>query len=233
MVNMIGDNIAAIRERIRTAEEKSGRSHGEVRLMGVSKFHTLEEMLAASEDVDLLGENRVQEAIEKRRGWPEDNSTQWHLIGHLQRNKVRKALEVFSAVESVDTFDLARAINVILAESERKGYPVFVEVNTSGEATKSGVAPQEAEQLVSRILKYCPAVSVEGLMTIGPNTDDISAIRRAFESLRELRESLRGSLGIELPELSMGMSGDYEAAIEEGSTIVRIGTGIFGPRDYK
>lgn len=233
MVGMISDNIAMIRERIESAAKKSGRSANDIKLMGVSKYHPLEMMLAASSGVDILGENRVQEAIAKRSGWPEGNATPWHLIGHLQRNKARKALEIFSVIESVDTFDLARAVNVILAESGRKGYPVFIEVNVSGETTKSGVGPEEAEQLAGRIMEYCSAVSVEGLMTIGPNTDDTSAVRRSFERLRDLRDSMRDGLGLELPELSMGMSDDYETAIEEGSTIVRIGTGIFGPREYK
>lgn len=232
MVDFIQDNVAAIREKISAAAKKSGRSADEIRLMGVSKFHPLEMMVRASAYTDLLGENRVQEAEGKRVGWPVDNRTPWHLIGHLQRNKARKALEIFNVIETVDSFDLARMLDRVLAETNAGPYVVYLEVNESGEITKEGVEPVEAAQLLEQIQQYCPRLSVEGLMTIGPNVDDESAVRRAFVGLRDLRDELRAVSGLPLPELSMGMSGDFETAIEEGSTIVRIGTAIFGPRDY-
>ena len=225
-------NVEEVRQRMEAAARKSGRSAGDVRLMGVSKFHPLEMMVAAAPFVDLLGENRVQEAEDKRAGWPAENRTPWHLIGHLQRNKARKALAVFSAIESVDSLDLARMLDRILAETNAVPYGILLEVNMSGETSKSGMAPNDAEHILDQIRQYCPHLSVSGLMTIGPNVDDEAAIRRSFVNLRELREKLRVSSGLPLPELSMGMSGDFEAAIEEGSTIVRVGTAIFGPRVY-
>ena len=225
-------NVEEIRSRMEAAAQRSGRNAGDVRLMGVSKFHPLEMMKEASAFVDLLGENRVQEAEGKRAGWPAENKTPWHLIGHLQRNKARKALAIFSVIESVDSLDLARMLDRILAETNAVPYVIYLEVNMSGEASKSGMAPTDAERILDQIRDYCPHLSVEGLMTIGPNVDDADSVRRSFVNLRELREKLRSSAGLALPELSMGMSGDFEAAIEEGSTIVRVGTAIFGPRVY-
>ena len=225
-------NVEEIRSRMEAAAQRSGRNAGDVRLMGVSKFHPLEMMKEASALVDLLGENRVQEAEGKRAGWPAENKTPWHLIGHLQRNKARKALAIFSVIESVDSLDLARMLDRILAETNAVPYVIYLEVNMSGEASKSGMAPTDAERILDQIRDYCPHLSVEGLMTIGPNVDDADSVRRSFVNLRELREKLRSSAGLALPELSMGMSGDFEAAIEEGSTIVRVGTAIFGPRVY-
>ena len=225
-------NVEEIRSRMEAAAQRSGRNAGDVRLMGVSKFHPLEMMKEASAFVDLLGENRVQEAEGKRAGWPAENKTTWHLIGHLQRNKARKALAIFSVIESVDSLDLARMLDRILAETNAVPYVIYLEVNMSGEASKSGMAPTDAERILDQIRDYCPHLSVEGLMTIGPNVDDADSVRRSFVNLRELREKLRSSAGLALPELSMGMSGDFEAAIEEGSTIVRVGTAIFGPRVY-
>lgn len=225
-------NVEEIRSRMEAAAQRSGRNAGDVRLMGVSKFHPLEMMKEASALVDLLGENRVQEAEGKRAGWPAENKTPWHLIGHLQRNKARKALAIFSVIESVDSLDLARMLDRILAETNAVPYVIYLEVNMSGEASKSGMAPTDAERILDQIRDYCPHLSVEGLMTIGPNVDDADSVRRSFVNLRELRERLRSSAGLALPELSMGMSGDFEAAIEEGSTIVRVGTAIFGPRVY-
>lgn len=225
-------NVEEIRSRMEAAAQRSGRNAGDVRLMGVSKFHPLEMMKEASAFVDLLGENRVQEAEGKRAGWPAENKTPWHLIGHLQRNKARKALAIFSVIESVDSLDLARMLDRILAETNSVPYVIYLEVNMSGEASKSGMAPTDAERILDQIRDYCPHLSVEGLMTIGPNVDDADSVRRSFVNLRELRERLRSSAGLALPELSMGMSGDFEAAIEEGSTIVRVGTAIFGPRVY-
>lgn len=232
MVISLRDNIAAIRERISAAAKRNGRDAKEIKLMGVSKFHPLEMMVDASQYVDLLGENRVQEASGKALGWPSDNKTPWHLIGHLQRNKARKALEIFSLIESIDTLDLARMLDRILDETSAGAYPSFIEVNMSGEISKEGVEPENAERLLTNIMRYCGHLRIDGLMTIGPLTDDRDAVRRSFAGLRELRDSLRTKTGLKLPELSMGMSGDFELGIEEGSTIVRVGTAIFGPRDY-
>ena len=230
MVNFIDQNINEIREKIRSAAKRSGRDPAEIKLMGVSKTHPVEYMLSVSSKVDILGENRVQEAADKRLKWSSEERTPWHLIGHLQRNKARKALEVFDLIETVDSLDLARMLDRILAETDKYDYPVYIEINMSGELTKSGTAPQEAASLLERIMQYCPRLSVKGLMTIGPNTDDRGEIRKSFEGLRIIRDELRLVSGLNIEELSMGMSSDYEIAIEEGSTIVRIGSGIFGLR---
>lgn len=226
----IRENIDEILERICSAARACARKPEDIKLMAVSKNHQLEELLLASEYVPLIGENRIQEAQGKRVGWPPDNKTPWHLIGHLQRNKARKALEIFDAIESVDSQGLARMLDRILTEVGRSGYPIFIEVNMSGELSKNGIGPSEAESLLEAILTYCPNLRVEGLMTIGPLTDDPASVRAAFTGLRVLRDRLRAASGLPLNELSMGMSGDFAAAIEEGSTIVRVGTAIFGPR---
>ena len=230
MVNLIEENIAEIRSRISEAAKRSGRRAEDVKLMGVSKFHPIEMMTEASSKVDILGENRIQEASDKRNLWPKNLTTPWHLIGHLQRNKARKALEIFSVIETVDSLDLARMLDRILAETDVPSYSVFLEVNMSKEASKDGVDPLDAPYLAERIVEYCPRIAIDGLMTIGPHVDDEASVRCAFAGLRELREKIQSSIGRNISELSMGMSGDYEIAIEEGSTIVRVGTGIFGIR---
>ena len=230
MVDHIDRNIIDIREKIRSAAKRSGRDPAEIKLMGVTKTHPVEYILSAAPKLDIIGENRVQEASDKRSKWPSEIRTPWHLIGHLQRNKARKALEIFDLIETVDSLDIARMLDRILAETDSSGFPVYLEINMSGELTKSGVAPQEAASLLERVMQYCPRLSVEGLMTIGPNTEEEREIRGAFEGLRLLRDGLASGSGLPLRELSMGMSGDYEIAVEEGSTIVRVGTGIFGKR---
>lgn len=230
MVDVIQENIAAIKAQIKDAALTSGLASAEIKLMAVSKTRSIEEMLRASEFAEMLGENRIQEAAEKRAGWPGVNKTPWHLIGRLQRNKARKALEIFDVIESVDSLDLARALNRILSEGGRGDYRIFLEVNMSGEISKSGVNPDEAERLLEMILDFCPNLRVEGLMTIGPMTCEETVIRASFAGLRRLRDRMRTSFGLPLPELSMGMSGDFLTAIAEGSTIVRVGTAIFGAR---
>ncbi len=182
---------------------------------------------AVAAGVDALGENRVQEAREKLA--PFRGTRPLHMIGHLQRNKAKAALEIFDVVESVDSLELARLLSRFATE---RGVPleVYVEVNTSGEASKYGIDPAGARALALEAAGL-PGLRVGGLMTVGPLTEDEAEMRRAFRVLRDLRERIAA----DLPELrrgtlSMGMSGDYEIAIEEGSSLVRVGTGIFGPR---
>lgn len=230
MVDFIAENIREIRDKIKSAAKRSNRDISEIRLMGVSKTHPVADMLSAAAKVDILGENKVQEAADKRSNWFSEEKTPWHLIGHLQRNKARKALEVFDLIETVDSLNLARMLDRILAETDKSEYPVYLEINMSGELTKNGAVPQEAAHLLEMVMQYCPRLSVEGLMTIGPNIEDEVEIRKSFEGLRILRDQLSSVSGLSLKELSMGMSTDYEIAIEEGSTIVRVGTGIFGAR---
>lgn len=233
MVVNIGENIAHIREEMARAAKKSGRGLLEVKLMGVTKYHPIEMMTEAAASLDLIGENKVQEAAGKRALWPAAvKSCPWHMIGHLQRNKIRRALENFDLIESIDSLETAVGINRVLSEGEPRSFPVFIEVNMSREAAKSGVAPEEAARLLDDMMNACRLVSVEGLMTVAEDTGDEKTLRETFGGLRELREALRRASGLPLPELSMGMSGDFTAAIEEGSTIVRVGSAIFGPRNY-
>ena len=154
------------------------------------------------------------------------------MIGHLQRNKIRRALESFDLIESIDSLETAVGINRVISEGGPRRFPVYIEVNMSREAAKSGVAPEEAERLLEGMMTDCPLLSVEGLMTVALDTEDECVLREIFGGLRELREKLRCATGLPLPELSMGMSGDFMTAIEEGSTIVRVGSAIFGPRNY-
>lgn len=231
MVTSVYDRVTAVRQQIDEAAVASGRSPGDVTLLAVSKTQPLEKIVKVVKTglIYHLGENRVQELMEKVPNWPSDLSVHWHLIGQLQRNKARKALELAHCIQSVDSLRLAETLQRICEETDRQ-VSVLLEVNTSGEASKSGVAPQEAEGLIEAILTSCRTLSLQGLMTIGPLTEDQVQIGQAFESLRALSERLRSSTGLELPVLSMGMSDDYCLAIKEGSTMVRIGTAIFGAR---
>lgn len=231
MVEGIRERIVKIRERIAEAAKRAGREPSNVKLMGVSKYQPLAAMKEAAPLVDLLGENRVQEALEKHIACPV-HSVRWHLIGHLQMNKARRALEIFDLIESVDSADLAYTLNRIAGEKNIASLPIFLEVNMSGEASKNGLKPADVCKTAYEIVKTCGRLRIEGLMTIGPLHGDIGDTRRAFAGLRKLSAKARGETGLALPDLSMGMSGDYETAVEEGSTIVRIGTGIFGDRVY-
>ena len=194
--------------------------------MAVTKTQPAERIAeACAAGQRLFGENRVQEFAEKFGALTELHDAEFHMIGHLQSNKVTKAAEIFAAVDSVDSVRLGERLNAA-AETAGKSLDVLIEVNLGGEAAKSGVAPDSAE--LERILEAAPgwrSLRIRGLMTVPPFTDDPEGARPYFHQLRELRERLGG-----LDVLSMGMSNDFEVAIEEGSTCVRIGTGIFGER---
>ena len=233
---IIRTGLDEVRERVSLAAEKSGRRAADVRIMGVTKFQPLEAIYAAREaGLSLFGENRVQEREVKSASWKGPDA-EWHMIGHLQRNKARRALELFKCIQSVDSIELASALERIIEESEESGvrfespYPIMVEVNISGEISKQGVIPEKSFALIDDIAVKCPRIEITGLMTIGPLSDDEDKIRSAFASLRQLRDNAREKFGLGLPHISMGMSGDYEFAILEGSTIVRVGTAIFGSR---
>lgn len=222
-------NLDAVRERIARAAGRSGRGSEAVRLMAVTKTLPAELALsAAAEGVTLFGENRVQEAEGKWGLVPE--GLELHLIGHLQRNKARVAAGLFSCVQSVDKVETARELSRFCVALGKR-CDVLVEVNTSGEQSKGGVpGREELLTLVAGILDL-PALRLRGLMTVGPLTRDEKAIRAAFALLRGLLDDARRAAPAAAPEiLSMGMSGDFEAAIEEGSTLVRLGTALFGPR---
>jgi pyridoxal phosphate enzyme (YggS family) len=222
----IADNLAAIRERIAGVARRAGRNPEDIALMAVTKTQPAERIAeACAAGQRLFGENRVQEFAEKFGALTELHDAEFHMIGHLQSNKVTKAAEIFAAVDSVDSVRLGERLNAA-AETAGKSLDVLIEVNLGGEAAKSGVAPDSAE--LERILEAAPgwrSLRIRGLMTVPPFTDDPEGARPYFHQLRELRERLGG-----LDVLSMGMSNDFEVAIEEGSTCVRIGTGIFGER---
>jgi pyridoxal phosphate enzyme (YggS family) len=227
----IADNVARVRERIAAACARAGRSPNDVRLMAVSKTHpasAIREAFAAG--VTLFGENRVQEFAEKAAEFNETDA-EFHLIGHLQSNKAAKAAELFSAVDSVDSLKLAERLNGA-AEKLGKNLAVLLEVNVGGEEAKSGFAPdsEELRTLLARA-NDLRRLQIRGLMTIPPHTEDPNGARPYFQTLRALRDRLaKDFANATLGELSMGMSHDYEVAIEEGSTCVRVGTAIFGER---
>ena len=221
----IRDNLEAVEARIAAACEKAGRKRDEVKLVAVSKTKPAEAVLEASEaGLILFGENRVQEAQSKIPLCP--GSLQWHLIGHLQSNKARIAASgLFRMIHSVDSEKLLRELDRYAAVP----LPVLIQVNISGEGSKEGCAPEEAAALI-QVANQCGKVEVHGLMTIPPFTPDPEKARIHFSNLRKLRDRLQQETGTPLPELSMGMSHDFEVAIEEGATYIRIGSGIFGGR---
>ena len=222
------DRVATVRERIATAAGRAGRRASDVLLVGVTKTRTVQEMQEAALLVDAVGENRVQEALEKKNAWGDGPAVPWRLIGHLQRNKARRAVELFDAVDSLDSPELATRLDQLAGEAGRR-LPVLIEVNTAQEASKTGVSPEDFPELLDTVLKQ-PHLALEGLMTIGPLSEDEGCVRSAFAALRTLSEEARKRSGLPLPLLSMGMSDDLEWAVLEGSTMVRAGTAIFGPR---
>lgn len=226
----IEDQLAEIREKIAAAEKKAGRPSGCVSLLAVSKTFPVSDIMHAYNDGQrLFGENRLQEAMEKMPAMPPD--CEWHLIGPLQRNKVRKALEHgFALIEAVDSRKLAEAISRIAGELGVTAR-ILIEVNVDGEESKHGFTP-DALSVEWEALVALPHVEIRGLMCIPAPTADPEAARPAFATLRRLAEELRARGPLPLPELSMGMSHDYAVAVEEGATIVRVGSAIFGKRTY-
>lgn len=226
----VAENIEAIRARIRAAAKRSGRDPQSVRLVAVSKRQSLaaiREAMACGQVV--FGENYLQEAEEKVAALGQE--VVWHCIGHLQSNKARIAAEIFDCIETLDRLKLAKALETRLAELG-KAMPVLVQVNVGGEAQKAGVAPKQAGQLC-RELQQFPHLKLQGLMTMPPFVENPEESRPCFRQLRLLGEELaaQGLIGQHGPvQLSMGMSGDFEVAIEEGATLVRVGTALFGER---
>jgi pyridoxal phosphate enzyme (YggS family) len=229
----IPENIAAVRERVAEAARRAGRRPDEIALMAVSKTHPPERIREAhAAGLRLFGENRVQEFVGKAGALVDLPGAEWHMIGHLQTNKAGKAIELFHAVDSVDSVKLAEKLDAD-ARAVGKKLSVLIEINVGGEAAKSGVAPDSRE--LEELLLAAPrleALEFRGLMTVPPFTDDPEEARPHFRKLRELRASVAGRKlpGINMDVLSMGMSHDFEVAIEEGSACVRVGTAIFGER---
>jgi PLP dependent protein len=220
-------NLAEIRGRVAEAERRSGRRPGEVELMVVSKtwpVETIGEVVAAGQR--LFGENKVQEVCAKA---PElGGDLRWHFIGHLQRNKVRKLLPHAEAIHSIDSEKLARYCDGIAGNLGRR-LEVYLEVNLGAEDNKCGFAGEEVEGALEA-LRGLEHLDIVGLMCIPPDESDADRARRWFAGMRELRDGLRERSGLALPGLSMGMSHDYEVAIEEGATMVRVGSAVFGER---
>jgi pyridoxal phosphate enzyme (YggS family) len=228
MEGTVKDRVARVLERVDRAAARSGRSPRSIRLVAVSKTHPVERVAEAyAAGLRVFGENYVQEAEEKVRAFPD---AEWHLIGRLQSNKARKAAALFEWIQSVDSLRLLGELSRRCAE-EGKTMPVLIEVNLAGEESKAGVPPGELPALLSSATAL-QGVRVRGLMAIPPMTEDPEESRPYFVRLRELlgRCASHEGAGGELTELSMGMSNDFEAAIEEGATMVRVGTAIFGSR---
>ena len=220
--------LGEVRGKIAAACARAGRNPDEVEIVAVTKTHGAEVVDEAwRAGLCLVGENKVQEAAWKKPA--SVSGPQWHLIGHLQSNKVRKALELFDFFHSVDTAALADRMNAIAQDMGASPH-VLLEVNVSGEKSKSGMKPEDVEPTVRHILAACPRLTVEGLMTMAPFSENPEDARPYFRRLRELRDVTEKALGVALPRLSMGMSGDYEVAVEEGATWVRLGTVLFGER---
>ena len=229
----IAENLAQVRERLDAAAHRTGRRSEDIALMAVSKTFPTERIREAyAAGLRLFGENRVQEFAGKTDSLRDLHGAAWHLIGHLQTNKAAKAVELFTAVDSVDSLRLAQKLNAS-AQQLGKKLAVLIEINVGGEAAKSGVAPESRE--LEDLLLAAPELEhleLAGLMTVPPFADDPREARPYFRKLRELRDQIaaRRLPAIDMHTLSMGMSHDFEVAIEEGSTCVRVGTAIFGER---
>ncbi len=220
------DNFKKVQEQIAVASRKSNRNPEEICLIAVSKTHPLSTLQKAIEiGVSVFGENKIQEAEAKVAELGREN-LEWHLIGHLQANKARKAAKTFDVIHTLDSMELATRLERICIEENISRLQVFIQVDLAGEATKSGIPESELPNLIE-YLASCKCLQLIGLMIIPPYFEDVELVRPYFKKLRELRDNLLPNGG-----LSMGMSHDFEAAIEEGATHIRVGTAIFGARNY-
>jgi len=228
-MSTIAENLKRLGERIEKAALKSGRGKEDITLVAVTKTVEPERIIQGIDaGIKIIGENRIQEAQEKFKFITK--SVEKHLVGHLQTNKVKKALELFDLIQSVDSLHLAQEISKRASE-KRKTAEVLIEVNTSGEPSKYGVKPEQVSDLVEE-MSNVEHIKIRGLMTVGLLTDEIEKVRPCFVKLRDLFESLKNlkKENVEMKYLSMGMSSDFEVAIEEGANMIRIGTAIFGAR---
>lgn len=224
----IAANLERVHERIAAAATKSGRSPNEIELVAVSKTHSAEKVRAAIDaGQTLFGESRVQEARAKIPLLP--SRLRWHFIGHLQKNKIRHALPLFELFHGIDSLALAQDLERI-ADEEGSRPRILLEVNLAAEASKHGFAAETLRDAMEELLSL-GRLSIEGLMAIPPIAPEAESSRPYFIGLRKLRDELESEFSLRLPQLSMGMSGDYLVAIEEGATLVRVGTAIFGERE--
>lgn len=231
-MEFIKNNLAEVEEHICNACKRAGRDRGEVTLIAVSKTKPVEMLEACiANDICVFGENKVQELCEKCEVLPKN--LHWHMIGHLQRNKVKYITDKVDLIHSVDSLRLAEAIS---EDAVKKGSNVniLIEVNVAQEDSKFGISVEETEQLVRQI-SILPNICIKGLMTIAPYTENPEDNRQIFRTLKQLSVDIgqKNIDNVSMSVLSMGMTGDYEVAIEEGATMVRVGTGIFGERNYK
>lgn len=227
----IKENLANVRKNIEESCKKVGRDVSEVTLITVSKTKPLSDLRIAYEEGSRdFGENKVQELVSKIDEMPSD--VKWHLIGHLQRNKVKYIAGKVAMIHSVDSYRLAEEINV-QAKKNSCVIPILIEINIAGEDTKFGIKPEEAEELIREISEL-ENVKVSGLMTIAPNVANPEENRAYFKAMKDLFVDISSKNidNVEMKVLSMGMSNDYTVAVEEGATMIRVGTGIFGARDY-
>jgi pyridoxal phosphate enzyme (YggS family) len=226
----IGERLAAARARMHTAAERAGRDASLIRLVAVAKTVDAARVAeAVACGVRDIGENRVQEAAAKSAALPAD--LRWHMLGHLQTNKAARAATLFDLVHSVDSPRVAEALSARRPQDVAP-LDVLVEVELTGFAGHTGVPPEALDDL-ARTIVALPRLRLRGLMTMAPPADDAEATRPTFAHLRRMRDELSGRLGIDLPELSMGMSDDFEVAVEEGATLVRLGRALFGERPVR
>src|SRR6266702_4152702 len=229
-MNSVSENLERVREQIARAAAKVGRAASGIELVAISKTHDAAKVREAIEaGQKLFGESRVQEARAKIPELP--SNLRWHFVGHLQKNKIRLALPLFELIHSVDSLALAEDINRI-AEEEGLHPRVLLEVNVAGEGSKFGFEPATLRAEMESLLAL-PRLSILGLMTIPPIADEAEASRKYFVQLRELRDQLQTEFHVDLAQLSMGMTQDFLIAVEEGATLVRVGTAIFGERSRK
>jgi len=227
------NNLNQVKKNIKKAAAKAGRDFREIKLLAVSKNQDIKAIkILAEAGVKIFGENRVQELEEKNEKLLAENiDLDWHFIGHLQRNKVKYLMRMENCrmIESIDSFRLAKEVNKRAKKNERK-IPVLIEINIAGDENKFGITPDKAEEFLQKINNF-DYLKIEGLMTVLPYLDDSEELRSYFKEMKKLFDQLSKDV-IPLSELSMGMTNDYQIAVEEGATIVRVGTAIFGEREY-
>lgn len=229
----IKKNLQSIHQRIKQACEQSGRNPKEVSLLLATKTVPIEKIQVAIDAGEtLLGENKIQEALSKQAGLQHDSSLNWHFIGHLQTNKVKDVLKFATCIQSVDRMKLANKLDERLRQ-EGRSIDILVQVNTSYEESKFGIKPEEAIPFIQEVSKL-DTLRVKGLMTIGLFTDDKHKVRKCFRLLKDIQTKVKemNIPNVEMGVLSMGMSGDLEIAIDEGATMIRVGTAVFGKRIY-
>lgn len=227
------DNLNKVKNNIEKAAEKAGRDPKEIKLLAVSKNQSLQDIKKLNESgIKIFGENRVQELQEKNEKLLSENiKIDWHFIGHLQRNKVKYLMRMENCrmIESIDSFRLAKEVNK-RAKKNNRTVPVLIEINIAGDENKFGITPAGAEEFLKKIVDF-DNLKIEGLMTVLPYLDNEKKLRTYFKEMKNLFDELSKNV-IKLKELSMGMTNDYQIAVEEGATIVRVGRALFGGREY-